>query len=95
MLTSNNADAKRQSLVYANSIAIASIDFLPTYPARDDEPIVPCLISYNHKNPYIVAMAFTEVRLIILAMTRCGSRRIHVAHGVNFVFPCYFFYLFL
>ena len=41
-----------------NSIASASIDFLSTYPIRDDEPIISCLISSNQKNPYIVA--FTE-----------------------------------
>ena len=49
-----------RSAVYTNSIASASIDFLSTYPARDDEPIISCLISPNEKNPYIVA--FTEVR---------------------------------
>ena len=65
--------------MHANSNASASIDFLSTYPARDDEPIISRLISSNYKNPYIVA--FTEVRFISLAVKTCGSRIIHVTHS--------------
>ena len=90
MLTSNNG-AKRQSLVFSNSIASAGIDLLSIYPARDDEPIISCLSSSNHKTPYIVT--FSEVRFITLAVKTCGSRRIHVAHClIKFSLPLFFFF---
>ena len=68
------------------SIVSARIDFLSTYPVWDDEPIISCLISSNYKNSYIVV--FTEARFISLALKTCGSRRIHVIHCLNFLFPC-------